>query len=244
MAQIPIALDSWQLIDTTIGCGDQSSQNWHFDIRDGNVVLLNHIQGRPYRTGIFLLRIMWPKRATTITPGFAILAHPTWGTLPRIIPLAGIPTPLPQDRDWRFICPIKRTFEQILFLDSESMLFVSRQALGRRQRRSDFARIQRAAVQILRLEHEYGALDENPPDMSPWLFDLLKEAREALYLELNLAACSVPEHVLDDNGLRRMIAMSRMRSTKRAARPGRTYYLDKSGSPKMSPILKKSLGIY
>jgi hypothetical protein len=244
MAQTPIALDSWQLIDTAIGCGNRSSQNWHFDIRDGNVVLLKHIQGRPNRSGIFLLRIMWPKRATTIAPGFAVLAHPTWQTFPRIIPLAGIPTAIPQDRDWRFICPIKRTFEQILFLDSESMLFVSRQALGRRQRRSDSARIERAAEHILRLEDKHGALDENPPDMSPWLFDLLKDAREALYLELNLAACSVPEHVLDDDGLRRMIAMSRMRSTKRAARSGRTYYLDKSGSPKMSPILKKSLGIY
>lgn len=240
MAQSPISLDSWQLIDAAISPDDRSSQNWNFDIRDGNVVLLNRIQRRPCHAGVFLLRVMWPRRATAIAPGFAVLAHPTWETFPRIIPLAGIPTAIPQERDWHFICPIKRTLEQILYLDSESTLFVSRQALGRRQRRSDLARIQRALVQIHRLEDKHGALD--PPNMSPWLYGLFKEAREALYLELKLAVSGVPEDILDDHGFGKLIATSRMRSTKRAA--GQTYILDKSGSLKMSQILKNRLGIF
>jgi hypothetical protein len=185
---------------------------------------------------------MWPRRATDIVPGFAVLAHPTWETLPRIIPLAGIPTAIPQDRDWRFICPIKKTLEQILYLDSDSTLFVSRQALGRRQRRSDFARILRAFEQILRLEEKHGALDDIPPNMSPWLYSQFKEAREALYLEWNLAFSGVPEDVLDNHGFGKMIARSRMQSTNHT--PGPTYFFDKSGSLKMSPILKKRLAIY
>lgn len=242
MTKSPISLDSWQVMGPATSLDGQPNQNWNFDIRDGNVTLLNRIQRWPCRGGAFLLRVMWPRGAADIAPGFVVLAHPTWRTLPQIIPLAGIPTAIPQDRDWRFICPITRGLEQILYLDSKSELFVSRQALGRRQRRSDLARVQRALLQILDLEHKYGALDENPPNMSPWLFDQFKEAREALYLEWKLAASGVPADVLDDHGFDKLIATSRMRSTKRTA--GQTYFFDKSGSLKMSPVLKKRLGIF
>lgn len=241
MTQSPISLDSWQVIDAALRPDDRLRQNWNFHIRDGNILLLNRSLRRSCSAGVFLLRIMWPRRAKDIVPGFAVLAHPTWETLPLIIPLAGIPTAIPQDRDWRFICPIRKTLEQILYLDSESTLFVSRKALGRRQRRSDFARILRALEQILRLEEKHGALDEIPPNMSPRLYSQFKDAREALYFEWNLAFSGVPEDILDSHGFGKFIATSRVRSTKRAA--GQTYFLDKKGSLKMSATLKKRLGI-
>jgi hypothetical protein len=91
------------------------------------------------------------------------------------------------------MCPIKRSWEQMLYFGPDELLFVSRQAIGRKQRRSDIARILRIFSTILELEHTYGNLSEKPRHMDDMDFERATKYRAFLYEELILASNGVPD---------------------------------------------------
>lgn len=218
----PISLDSWQVIPPILQPGDQSLRQRHFSIIDNSVILLDPVGRQPYGAGLFMLVVFWPTRVTEDAHGLAFLSHPKRNVpFPRIIPLVGIPTAIPGDRDWKFMCPLRRSLEQVLLLDPASLLFVSRPAIGCHQPRRDIRRFGRASGRILDLELKYGPLDEKPTEMSSTDFALLSSERQNLYLEWMLADSSLPTTILDDYGLRDVLATSKEHSTKQRHKSGR-----------------------
>jgi hypothetical protein len=237
-----IALDAWQLLETALNCDDGSVQEWQFEIQDGNIDLVSAAE-KSESHGKLLLCICWPASESAAANGFVCLSHPMWDTLPYRIPLVGMPTGIQNDRDWRFLCPIKRTLHQVLFWNLRSGLFVSHAAIGQEQRRSDFRRVVRALRRILLLQHKWGTLDEKPARMSWIKFNALKDELDELDEEWHMAASGVPELILTNDGSWDVMAMSERAATKRSRSRRGMYYLDKTGTLRMSPTLKKRFGM-
>jgi hypothetical protein len=183
----------------------------------------------------------WPAKDQNPPTGFVTVSHPDWETLPRFVLLAGIPN-IDGGLVWRFLCPITRGLVQVVYFDEGSQLFVSPAALGRRQRSSDFRRIERHLGHLLQLQHKHGDLQERPAGMSDLRFRTLKEATEWLNIHFRLAASGVPEPIFNDDGSFDVVAMSK-RPIPKADVKGRMYYRDKSGALKMNARSKKRLGL-
>jgi hypothetical protein len=235
-----LGLDTWVLMENALRLGKRPIYNWSFNLNAGSIVLCEANKKSP-KAGKLVLGMNWPKEGQNYPTGFVTVSHPDWKTLPRFVLVAGIP-----NKDggllWRFLCPITRKLVQVVYFDEKSRLFVSRSALGRQQRRSDFSRIVRDVVQILKLEHKCGDLTEKPARMSDLAFDMLKEERDALYHEFHLAASGVPEPILNEDGWYNVVAMSK-RPARKDFDKGRIYYRDKSGALKMNAKSKRRLGM-
>lgn len=188
----PITIDSWQIFPN-LRYNDVTKRDSHFEILDDCIVLLDQRRRNLSGVGRLSFSIRWP--AEPPDPGFGILEleHPSWNTLARRIICVRVPSAVPDDYDWRFLCPIRRTWEQVLYLDPAGILFVSRKALGRRQRRSDIARVFQVLIRLLKFEETYGELNEKPSHISDMDFKLLKRYSDLLWEELISAANGVPD---------------------------------------------------
>src|SRR6266850_4918715 len=179
-------LDTWMLMANALRRGKRAIYSWSYEIKNGSIVLCKGSKKSP-RAGRIKLTMNWALKGQNSPAGVLTIAHPSWQTLPRVVLLAGIP-----NKDggwlWRFLCPITRKLVQVVYFDEDSQLLVSRAALGRKQRKSDFRRIGRDLTGILTLQHKYGDLSEKPTRMSDFAFGILKEGAEALNYDFLLAA--------------------------------------------------------
>lgn len=80
-----------------------------------------------------------------------------------------------------------------MYFGPDDMLFVSRQAIGRKQRRSDFTRINQIFSKILKLEHTYGDLSKKPRRMDDIDFKRLKKCHDFLWEQLIFASNGIPD---------------------------------------------------
>jgi hypothetical protein len=235
-----LGLDTWVLMENALRLGKRPIYNWSFNLNAGTIVLCESNKKSP-KAGKLVLDMNWTAEDQNSPTGLVTVSHPDWETLPRFVLLAGLP-----NKDggllWRFLCPITRKLVQVVYFDEKSQLFVCRPALGRRQRRSDFRRIDRHTGHILKLEHKYGDLTEKPAGMSDFAFDMLKEASDALNRDFRLAASGVPEPILNEDGSFDVVAMSK-KPTRKDFDKSRIYYRDKSGALKMNAKSKRRLGM-
>ncbi len=138
----PLRLDTWELMDGEYAESQERIFKRSFRIQDGAMVFCDADRGSN-RIGHLTLAVNWSNRKAP--SGVVILSHPDWHA-DRYIVLAGTPDTSGEFR-WRFFCPISRKLVQVVIFDWESQLFVARAAFGRRQRKSDFRRIEQYLVQ-------------------------------------------------------------------------------------------------
>ena len=233
-------LDTWVLMDNALRLGKRSVYDWSFKVANGSIIPCKPNKKSP-KAGKLGLFLNWPINGQNPPTGFVTVSHPNWETLLRYVPLTGI-----SNKDggllWRFLCPITRKLVQVVYFDEKSQLFVSRAALGRGQRKSDFRRIGRYLSNRLELEHKYGDLQEKPAGMSDLEYRLGKEAADSRQCDFLLAASGVPEPILNEDGWFDVVAMSK-KPVRKASAGGGIYYRDKSGALKMNARSKKRLGI-
>jgi hypothetical protein len=188
----PITIDSWQIFPN-LRYSDVTKRDSHFDILDDCVVLLDQPRRNLSEAGRLSFSIRWPAEPPDPNFGILELEHPSWNELLYRIVCVHVPTILPDDYDWRFLCPIRRTWEQMLYLEPDGMPFVSRRALGRSQRRSNLNRISQILSKIYKFQDTYDKLNEKPRDISDQNFILLKSYDYILREQLISAANSVPD---------------------------------------------------
>jgi hypothetical protein len=236
------SLDTWVLMDSALRLGKRTIYDWSFVLDKCSI---SHCKPnkRPPEAGMIRLCLDWPRKHQAPANGFAVVSHPNWKTLPRIVLLVGIPN-IDGGWVWRFLCPITRKLVQVVFYDEESQLFVSPAARGRRQRRSDVRRFLRHIGHALeQLEHKYGDLEQKPAGMSDGTFSLLKEVADSHHVDFHLSASGVPEAILNDTGSFDVVAMSKQHAVRKNTAGAGTYYRDRSGVLKLTARSKKRLGI-
>ena len=106
----PIIIDSWQIFPELRYSGTRK-RSWYFEILNDCIVPMRGCKRKPGRAGTLSLSIPWPAQDPCPAVGLLELVHPAWNTLPRIAVCARVPTAFSDDYDWRFMCPIKRTWE-------------------------------------------------------------------------------------------------------------------------------------
>ena len=133
----PFGLDASVLMDDALRLDKPLIHEWSFDLDKGEIAIVGKAK-KSSRAGTIHLFLNWPNTDQNLPTGFVTVSHPSWKTLPRYVLLTGIP-----NKDggflWRFLCPITRKLSQVVCFDEKSQLFVSRAALGRGQRKSDFS---------------------------------------------------------------------------------------------------------
>lgn len=189
--EAPILLDSWLVFPKIIHCSDAPKQNWYFEVLDEQIVLSEHRRRR--RTGRLSFSMRWPAQASAQSFGLLELVHPAWDTLPLEIVCTKIATPNPDDHDWRLMCPIRRTWNQVLFLDPEEMLFVSRDIVGRERSGPIRRRAIQACIKLLEFQEQYGDLQEKPKGASEADYALLRQYSALLWDDIVSAASGVPD---------------------------------------------------
>lgn len=190
--KVPILLDSWLVFSKIIHRSDPSEQTWYFEVLDDQIVLSKH-QKRRRRSGTLSFSMRWPAHASAQSFGLLELVHPAWDTLPFKIVCTKIATPNPDFCDWRLMCPIRRTWHQVLFLDPEEMLFVSREMVGRDRSGPIARRALRFFSDLLDLQEEHGDLEEKREGLSEADYKVLKQYSNLLWDNFVLAARGVPD---------------------------------------------------
>lgn len=202
-----LVLNTWELMPLLLARLECGSVQAFFEVQHGALVIT---EGRRHgKSGIVRLWVNWPRNPNGPVNGILIITHPAWVTLPRILLLVG--TGDEDDRAWRFMCPIKRTLHHAVFFDPANHLFVSREAIGKRQRESDFRQIERSLTEILKLE--CGLANPEPKRMNRRAFAILQETIADVidneYLDFVLATNGIVAPVLDENGYPDVLAMSK-----------------------------------
>jgi hypothetical protein len=191
--EVPILLDSWLVFPKILRCRNAPKKNWKFEVLDDQIVLSARQRGQRGLTGSLTFVMRWPAQAPAQSFGLLKLAHPAWNTLPFQIVCTKIPTPNPDDHDWRLMCPITRTWNQVLLLDPAEMLFVSQEMVGRKRSGPIVRRALRLLSNLLELEEEYGDLQEKPEGLSEADYALVKLYPDFLWDNFVLAARGVPD---------------------------------------------------
>jgi hypothetical protein len=91
------------------------------------------------------------------------------------------------------MCPIRRTWNQVLLLDPAEELFVSREMVGRKHSSPIVRRALQSYFKVLKLEEEYRDLLEKPQRLSEADNTALKQASDFLWDNFVLAARGVPD---------------------------------------------------
>jgi hypothetical protein len=189
--EVPILLDSWLVFPKILRRRNAPKQNWNFEVLDDQIVLSTR-QKRDL-TGSLTFVMRWPAQAPAQSFGLLKLVHSAWNALPFQIVCTKIPTSNPDDHDWRLMCPIRRTWNQVLLLDPEDMLFVSREMVGRKRSGPIVRRALQFYFKALKLEEEYSDLLEKPQRLSEADYTVLKQASDFLWDNFVLAAGGVPD---------------------------------------------------
>lgn len=188
--EAPILLDSWLIFPKISLCDDSSTHTWCFKVLDDQIVLSEpRKQGRG-GTGRLSFSMRWPAQPQSF--GLLELEHPTWNTLPFKIVCTKIATPNPDDHDWRLMCPIRRTWSQVLILDPKEMLFVSRDMVGRKHSGAIPRRALESYLKIVEFEERYGDLQEKPKGARDGDYTLLRQYSNLLWEGFVMTASGVP----------------------------------------------------
>lgn len=238
-----LSLDAWELMAWALDHGKHRLYARSFVVRNGAIVFCRGDK-RPRDAGGLSLSICWPRNAGAPANGFVCFIYPAWDT-PLLIPMVGTAVGPGTERHWRFLCPIRRTLEQVLFADHDSQLFVSRPAIGRQRPKSDFDHAMKTTEVIVEYQEKWGAFDERPPAMSELQFEMFWFAMDGWERDMLLASSGIPDLIEDVHGMIDVIAMSKEKQPSRradAAAHG-TYTRSRSGELKLSTRSKKLFGV-
>lgn len=189
----PIILDSWLVFPKIFLCGDIPTHTWYFHVLDDQIVLSEHQSRRRRQTGTLSFSIRWPAHVSSQSFGLLELEHPAWDTLPLQIVCTKIATPNSDDYDWRLMCPIQKTWNQVLILDPEEMLFISRDMVGRKHTSAIPRRASRSFLKFVEFEEQYGDLQEKLEGASEADYILLRQYSNLLWDNFVLSASGVPD---------------------------------------------------
>lgn len=238
-----LSLDAWELMAWAPDHGKRRRYASSFVVRNGTIVFCRSDK-RPRDAGGLSLSIEWPRNGRTPANGFVCLNYPTWDT-PLIILIVGAVVSPGAERQWRFLCPIRHTLEQVLFADDNSQLFVSRQAIGCDRPQSDFDHFVKVTELIHKYHERWGTLDEKPKRMHEWQFQLFEISRDRWEQDFLWARSGIPKLEYDDRGAIDVIAMSKEKRPARRANAAThgIYARSRSGELKLSARSKKLFGV-
>lgn len=189
--EAPILLDSWLIFPKILRGGDSSTHTWCFKVLDDQIALSESCKRGRGGTGRLSFSMRWPTQPQSF--GLLELEHPAWNTLPFKIVCTKIATPNPDDYDWRLMCPIRRTWSQVLILDPKEMLFVSRDMVGRKPSGAIPRRAVESYLKLVEFEERYGDLQEKPKGASDADYVLLRQYSNLLWEGFVMTARGVPD---------------------------------------------------
>ena len=178
--------------------------NWSFLVRNNRLIICSD-DAKSTRSTKLMITVNWPETSDLRVTGVAWVTNPKWNMISHPIPLSGEPKHA-GGWIWRFSCPHSNKLVQTLHFDPENGLFVSREAIGRSQRRDNTARIVRHFTTLMELGNLAGGIDgffspaAKPKYMSQDMFEALEEAMTLQFIRMHLAVCGVPEPNFGDNG--------------------------------------------
>jgi hypothetical protein len=201
----------------------------------------------PKKKGSLKFHLNWCVTGQEPVNGFIRIAHPDWQRPPLVVALVGIPTGIADDRDWRLLCPITANLEQLLFFDSESRLFVSRTAVGRKQKEAIGAKLLDSFSMAENLRERISQGFQKPAGLPDDIFQGLTKAAPIalmrLQMDMEWAASGIAELKLDTNGYIDVLAMAKLSSLHKAA-SSTMYQLDKNGGLVVTRKAKQLIGFF
>jgi hypothetical protein len=202
----------------------------------------------PKKKGRLKFHLNWCVTGQEPVNGYIRIAHPDWQRPPLVVALVGIPTGIADDRDWRLLCPITANLEQVLLFDSESRLFISRAAVGRKQKKEAIgAKLSDSLSMAENLRERISQGFQKSPGMPDDIFQGLTKAAPIalmrLQLDMEWAASGIAELKLDKSGHIDVLAMAKPSSLHKAA-SSTLYQVDKNGGLVVTRKAKQLIGLF
>ena len=103
--------------------------------------------------------------------------HPAWDTLPQRIVCTQVVSASPDDYDWRLMCPIRRTWNQVLFWIRKTCLPCPEKCSAEITRGRLLVAPCGLYFKLLKFQEERGDLEEKPEGPSDADYEILKRIR-------------------------------------------------------------------